>query len=184
MHAVRSGRISTDKIREMWSLLGDAFGLDTMQGHGIRKLYGYAGDFEMIDRIYQYSLSPKPSGRRWDEYFQSRKACEAVRNRKKYFHNLLESELEQAAGHLQVLNVGSGPARDISELGVSGAGLIVWKTRHIESQQVAGEPCQWLVSASCDLWQTVGDPPGSACPLNPRTHHRMTSTSERFPCFY
>jgi SAM-dependent methyltransferase len=115
MNALRVGRITREQIRETWVSMGEAFGPDTMQGHGIRKPYGYAGDFEMIDRIYQYSLTANPRTRRWDEYFQSRGACEAVRNRKEYFLKLLASERRRLGDEFRVLNVGSGPARDVLE---------------------------------------------------------------------
>jgi SAM-dependent methyltransferase len=114
MNAARIGALSSDDVRDMWQEMGEAFGSETMQGHGIRKPYGYAGDFEMIDRIYQYSVCDNPVVRRWDEYFQSRKACEAVRNRKRYFIDLMSGAIE-GKQTLRVLNVGSGPARDILE---------------------------------------------------------------------
>ncbi len=114
MTAVRGGAMSYAQIQETWKDLGEAFGEETMQGHGVRKPYGNAGDFEMIDRIYQGAICENPKVRRWDEYFQSRKACVAVRNRKEYFISIL---LEHLASEPQakVLNIGSGPARDIFE---------------------------------------------------------------------
>lgn len=114
MGAAQDGELTADDIRKTWLQLGPAFGPDTMQGHGIRKPFGYAGDFEMIDRIYQYSLSENKNVRRWDEYFQSREACVAVRNRKDFFISLM-TEINSAERKTRVLNVGSGPARDIHE---------------------------------------------------------------------
>jgi extracellular factor (EF) 3-hydroxypalmitic acid methyl ester biosynthesis protein len=115
MDAKRAGRATTEQLREAWIQLGIAFGADTMQGHGVRKPYGYSGDFEMIDRIYLRSIAEDPKIRRWDEYFQSRDACEAVRNRKLYFKNLIAIMLEQFCEGIRILNIGSGPARDVYE---------------------------------------------------------------------
>lgn len=121
MAALRSGLLSRAALERMWADMPNAFGADTLMGHGLRKPYGYAGDFEMIDRIYQRSVTVNPSARRWDEYFQSRPACVAVRNRRDYF-------LARMAGcvgrgrRTAVLNVASGPARDVAEF-LGGSGL-------------------------------------------------------------
>jgi extracellular factor (EF) 3-hydroxypalmitic acid methyl ester biosynthesis protein len=112
MSNVRNGNLPQDVVRDACRFIG-AFANETMQAHVVNKPYGYAGDFEMIDRIYQYSLCENPDFRRWDEYFQSREACQAVRNRKVYFKKLLNMTTRH--GSLRVLNVGSGPARDILE---------------------------------------------------------------------
>jgi SAM-dependent methyltransferase len=97
--------------------MGDAFfSTRTVQGLGIVKPYGYAGDFEFIDRIYTQWLSPDPRLTAWDVYLQQHKAPKAVRNRKVYFLNLLRGYLS-TADHLEirVLSVGCGPARECAE---------------------------------------------------------------------
>jgi len=123
MSAVRRGGLPAALVRDTWVRMGAAFGSETMQGLGIRKPYGYAGDFEMIDRIYQYMICENEHVRRWDEYFQSREACKAVRNRKNYFIQLLNQMVAQH-GSLRVLNVGSGPARDVLEYNAGGNGHV------------------------------------------------------------
>jgi SAM-dependent methyltransferase len=88
--------------------------LDTMQGFGYLKPHGYAGDFEMIDRIYTQRISKQSDLRRWDEFFHAQPAPRAVRNRVQYLHQQVSQGLERNGdGRLSVLNVGSGPARDV-----------------------------------------------------------------------
>lgn len=88
----------------------------TMQSRALGKKYGYAGDFEMIDAIYSLRTAPEPHLRRWDLYFHAQAAPNAVRNRKSYFHHLLHSHTAgRAKTPIRVLNVASGPARDVRE---------------------------------------------------------------------
>lgn len=87
----------------------------TMQGFAFRKPRGHAGDFEMIERIYQQWLSPLDDFRRWDEFFHAQHAPRAVRNRKAYLHGLLDSLVCQTTPQIAVLNVGSGPCTDVKD---------------------------------------------------------------------
>lgn len=88
----------------------------TMQARALGKKYGYSGDYEMIDAIYTLRTAPEPHLRKWDLYFHAQAAPNAVRNRKSYFHHLLHAH---TAGRpkeaLRVLNVASGPGRDVRE---------------------------------------------------------------------
>jgi extracellular factor (EF) 3-hydroxypalmitic acid methyl ester biosynthesis protein len=89
---------------------------DCLHGYAYLKPRGYAGDFTVIDRIYTGWLSSDPQLVRHDEYFQSHAAPRAVRNRKEYFKNLLLDLAHTANGRpRQVLNIASGPARDMYE---------------------------------------------------------------------
>ena len=122
-HALRSvaGRIKRSQrpIQEAQRLreaLGDAMSAETIQGYGYLKPYGYSGDFYMIDKIYQQHVTSRPDLKNWDLYFHAQKAPIAVRNRKQYFINLLKKLRRRDQDHeLQVLNVASGPCRDIKE---------------------------------------------------------------------
>lgn len=88
----------------------------TMQSAALGKKYGYSGDFEMIDAIYTLRTAPEPHLRRWDLYFHAQAAPNAVRNRKSYFHHLLHAHTAgRPRAALRVLNVASGPARDVRE---------------------------------------------------------------------
>jgi extracellular factor (EF) 3-hydroxypalmitic acid methyl ester biosynthesis protein len=115
--AVRSGVLDATDVRASWPALGDAFfSTQTIQGLVIRRPYGYAGDFETIDRIYTNWVSPDPRLSAWDRYLQQHKAPQAVRNRKRYFLDLLKRYLAGSdRASIRVLSVGSGPARECLE---------------------------------------------------------------------
>jgi diguanylate cyclase (GGDEF)-like protein/PAS domain S-box-containing protein len=112
---LKEGKISRAQIRELWVAGGEVFSEDTMQGFVCKKPHGYHGDYEIIDRIYMEWISPKKHLENWDKFFHWQAAPKAVRNRKKYFKNIL-SEIDQSQViEPAVLNVGSGPCRDIYE---------------------------------------------------------------------
>lgn len=95
----------------------------------LEKPFGYAGDFKIIDDIYLNE--PKTGGfdRLYDNYFQMSAISVAVRNRKEDFKKLiLKVAQESAEGPVRVLNLGSGPCRDIWE---------VFKTGQIQVEGVA-----------------------------------------------
>ena len=111
----KEGKISRAQIRELWAACGEAFSEDTMQGFVYKKPHGYHGDYEIIDRIYMGWISPKKHLENWDKFFHWQAAPKAVRNRKEYFKNIL-SEIDQSQIiEPAVLNVASGPCRDIYE---------------------------------------------------------------------
>lgn len=88
--------------------------IETMQGFAFHKPHGYSGDYEIIDRIYRKWKSGKEEFRKWDEFFHAQEAPIAVRNRKKFFLDTLVSSNQFREG-MHVLNVGSGPGRDMQE---------------------------------------------------------------------
>ena len=106
----RQGKLSQQKMSDVYQRFGDDFLQNTLQGHGWRKPFGYAGDFMMMDKIYTHYRSDKPDFRIWDEYFHQQAAPRAVRNRKEYFKRLVFDRI-LAQEPLALLNVGSGPAR-------------------------------------------------------------------------
>lgn len=105
------GELSRDDVDSILTGLGDAFSVGTLQGMALRKPHGYAGDFEMIEKIYANSVSPEPALRKWDIYFHHQAAPKAVRNRKVYFIKLLEA----LAHGSRMLDLGVGPGRDIHD---------------------------------------------------------------------
>jgi SAM-dependent methyltransferase len=115
--AIKRGELSTDDLRNVWGGIGDAVtSTKTMQGFVWLKPHGYAGDFEIIDRIYQNWISPDPQLAKWDEYFHAQTAPRAVRNRKAYFQSWLRQwEGRNHSHEIRVLNLGCGPSRDVFE---------------------------------------------------------------------
>lgn len=108
-----SALLTRDKLG---CLFGEEFLNQTIQGFGYRKPHGYAGDFEIIDYIYQKKLNEDKRFQKWDKYLDAQQACKAVRNRKSYFINLVKEKCLQSRQPLRVLNIASGPCRDVLEL--------------------------------------------------------------------
>ncbi|MNZ12332.1 hypothetical protein D3C78_292070 [compost metagenome] len=111
---VGDGEITLPQVKAMWPVFGDAFSPQTLQGFVVHRPHGYAGDFEIIDRIHTHWLSPVAHLRNWDHFFHWHQAPRAVRNRKDYFKSLM-AELDASGEPQRVLNVGSGPCRDVHE---------------------------------------------------------------------
>ena len=106
---VRVGKISKEEIKVIQTAFGKTFCTETMQGFAYVKPHGYAGDFEIIHRIYQEWLSPDPHLVKWDYYFHAWQRL-AVRNRMQYFKDLLKNLESKNKDTDKCLNVGSGPA--------------------------------------------------------------------------
>lgn len=101
-----------EKLRKTFSKVYDT--PETMFGLVFTAPYGYKGDFEIIDRIYRKHICSKENLSNWDSYFQRLSATKAVRNRKDYFKKLLKTKIK-AYEKLKVLNLASGPCRDLKE---------------------------------------------------------------------
>lgn len=99
-------------------------GRSAVIAHGRNKPFGYSGDFQIIDWTYlQHIGSGDPVGALLDEFYHGQVAPKAVRDRKQRFGKLL-AELASATitRPIRVLNVGSGPCREIID-GALTAGL-------------------------------------------------------------
>jgi len=82
-------------------------------GHVLNKPYGYAGDFEIIDRLYTNDVSSDYYA--WDKYILNTNAVKAVQNRKTYFKKLVLNKVRKGKT-FGLLNIASGPARDLKEV--------------------------------------------------------------------
>ena len=89
--------------------------LDTLYGYTYQKPLGYAGDFMLIEKMYQTHVSPLPQCCKWDVYYHTHEATKAVRNRKTYFVKLVEELYSYKSKPLEVLILGSGPTTDVNE---------------------------------------------------------------------
>ncbi len=112
-----SGTITKDDLKVLRDSFGEALSILTVQGFAFTKPHGYPGDYEIIEKIYQEYISKNPDLRKWDLFFQLQKAPIAVRNRKHYFQELLKNleGLDKREGPIGILNIASGPARDLFE---------------------------------------------------------------------
>ena len=120
---ITAGLVSRDELASVRSHFDGAFSPETLQGFALAKPHGYAGDFEIIDRIYQQFITPVSHLRAWDVFWQAHAAPTAVRNRKSYFHDLLTRHASRRQP-LRVLKVATGPGRSMFE----------WLTTHPAAQ--------------------------------------------------
>lgn len=100
--------------KEFRDLLSPMLEKDSVFGHTFRKPYGYAGDFFLIEKIYQKYESDDPEIQKWDRFYHSHEACVAVINRKSYFLSKLKA-LQARNSDARILILGSGPATDVFE---------------------------------------------------------------------
>ena len=78
----------------------------------MKKPNGYAGDAEMMSYIYRNAFEGEtPFGKFLHKHAVSTKACQAVRNRKKY---LTENILKKKKG--KILSLAAGPSQEIKEV--------------------------------------------------------------------
>lgn len=112
----QAGHISKKKTVYLQSIFHNEFLANTIHGYAYRKPLGYAGDFALIDMIYTYHSFKNAGYEKWDRYFHYHAATEAVRNRKAFFKEKMLDKLKGRESPLNLLNVASGPARDLCEL--------------------------------------------------------------------
>jgi extracellular factor (EF) 3-hydroxypalmitic acid methyl ester biosynthesis protein len=112
----QSGLISQQELDDLKRVFNASYLEATIHGHGYCKPFGYAGDFLLIDKIYTHHHTRLSRYKKWDRYFHYCEATEAVRNRKEYFKRLMLAKLSKAGTPLRLLDVASGPARDVKEL--------------------------------------------------------------------
>lgn len=87
----------------------------------LEKPFGYAGDYKIIDDIYLNSPHTLGFERLYDNYFQMSSISVAVRNRKEDFKKLILKVInENPEKPIRIMNLGSGPCRDLVELFETG----------------------------------------------------------------
>lgn len=106
---------SKEEAMHFREILGDVLKKEnTLFGHTYEKPFGYAGDFLLIEKIYEKYVTENPKYKKWDLFYHSHEATEAVRNRKKYFIEKMK-EIVTSKKEVNVLILGSGPASDVFE---------------------------------------------------------------------
>jgi SAM-dependent methyltransferase len=96
--------------QEVRTWFGEALSETTLQGLSLRKQHGYPADYEVLDLIYTMYVNPDETLSNWDRFYQRQPAAKAVRNRKDYFHRLLDRHWERRRP-LHVLKLTDGPGR-------------------------------------------------------------------------
>lgn len=137
-HMQQTHRLDAEVLASLQSLFHGEFLEETIHGYVYRKPLGYAGDFRLIDMIYTHYQTDSKGYERWDRYFHHNIATEAVRNRKDFFTNQLLHKVGRSKRPLHLLNVASGPARDLYELyGQMNADMLVTTCVDIDADAVA-----------------------------------------------
>lgn len=81
------------------------------------KPFGYAGDFKIIDDIYQNNPQTVGFDRLWDNYFQQLAAPVSIRARKEDLKRIIIDFLKKREDkNIRIMNLAAGPAREIKEL--------------------------------------------------------------------
>ncbi len=110
-----------DKVYKLKQLFVNRLRKIFVRGHyidwSLRKPYGYAGDFKIIEDIYDNNPGTKGFDRLFDNYFQMSAISIAVRNRKEDFRRFLIDFINNRKGHkLRIMDLASGGCREIREL--------------------------------------------------------------------
>ena len=106
---------SEKHLQSIRKAFGEALSPETIQGWAYHKPLGYAGDYQIIERIYNYYTASSPELSKWDHFFHAQKAPQAVRNRISFFLDRLWKTKSDQAGPCDILNLASGPGRDMYE---------------------------------------------------------------------
>ena len=81
------------------------------------KPFGYAGDFKIIDNIYKNEPRTLGFDRLWDNYFQQLNISIAIRERKEDMKKIILDFIKDRKNTaIRIMNLASGPAREIKEL--------------------------------------------------------------------
>lgn len=111
-HSLETEKDYAEVINQVAAFAPGLVNRETMQGFVIEKPHGYAGDFEVIERLYDRYTSDQYGA--WDVFWHAQPAAIAVRNRKQYFKSLMR-KTTSAKTDARVLNIASGPVRDLYE---------------------------------------------------------------------
>lgn len=91
----------------------------SFQGFVRCKPHGYAGDYELIERIYNKSISGHADIARWDAFCLLNASTEAVRNRSAVFQGLVKEIRPE-----DLLSVACGPGLDVAAALTGGSSIL------------------------------------------------------------
>ncbi|QMW00351.1 class I SAM-dependent methyltransferase [Spirosoma foliorum] len=113
---LQSGLLTDDELTSIRTEFGATLSNQTMQGFMLNKPHGYAGDFEIIERMYTWHISSDRQYTKWDLFLQNHAACRAVRNRKTYFKEIVKAYMQRHnRTEIRLLNLASGPCTELAE---------------------------------------------------------------------
>lgn len=93
---------------ELWNVCGSLLTRGWLQNQARTKPRGYAGDYEMLARIYENRLCDDPLGKMFDRYFQEEAAPRAVRNRMAMMTEWIVEAARNRAVHVAVVGSAFG----------------------------------------------------------------------------
>ena len=173
---VKVGRVKADVVSEMWRELTRQHFRGTLQGLVVETPHGYHGDFEFIDGVHCTRISPDAILARWDGYLHAQAAPKAVRNRKQYFQDLLKSRCGRNGHPIPVLNVASGPARDVREwLDTNGAEAV-----HFDCVDLDANAIRFAEALCADYAEAVRFFHGNALLFKPPRRYRLVWSAGLF----
>ena len=118
---------SENHLQAIREAFGEALSPETLQGWAYQKPLGYAGDFQIIEKIYTHHTSSNPHLAKWDHFSHHQTGTKAIRNRISFFLDQVWKVKTQTSTDCHILNLASGPGRDMYEtlniLGASGIHL-------------------------------------------------------------
>ena len=83
----------------------------------IKRPLGYAGDYKIIDAIYQNNPQTTGFDRLFDNYFMMCAISVGVRNRKEDFKKIISTFVnKRRKKQIRIMNLACGPCRDVQEL--------------------------------------------------------------------
>lgn len=89
-----------------------------------QKPMGYAGDFRVIDWMYNHIRDIDVENGFWDEFCHRQAAAQSVRNRKEHLKETIREMVATKQRPLKILDLASGPCRDLAEA-IEGAGTSI-----------------------------------------------------------
>jgi extracellular factor (EF) 3-hydroxypalmitic acid methyl ester biosynthesis protein len=105
----------SEVMKYFFDLSGNELEKGRINQRSRRKPLGYAGDYLVIDWTHTQKADSQGVGALWDQFYHRLAAPIAVRNRKKYFCDLFAALCTERPNNISVLNVASGPCRDVAE---------------------------------------------------------------------
>lgn len=110
-------RIIKDTKKKFRSIVGLLPYKSQLMKQGLNKPYGYPGDFDVIEKIYNNVPLSEGIGGCFDTIFLENPYARAVRSRKEKMKELLTAFIEESdLPAINILNLGCGPCREIREL--------------------------------------------------------------------
>ena len=98
---------------ELWKIVGDLLEVGWLQYQARHKPRGYAGDYELLSRIWRSEVCDHPLGRHFDRYFQAQAAPRAVRNRMRMTADWIVEGVQSSTAEFRVAIVGCGPGLEV-----------------------------------------------------------------------